>query len=154
MRGVTTVPHDESDDPTTKARKKHKKGHITMAHTLPLSLLSNSVVSWSLVSQAGLPQSIKLRLKGASDYVVETTVKSPDLKNFSTGTFELGSAFEVDLVVESAHDNKPPQSRLVDMSQPGSGTIIAKTYLVSWEDGVDNDFRDGFLTLTCYQKKR
>lgn len=110
---------------------------------LKITLPSNTVVSWSLVSQSAASQTMQIKdPKGA--LIVNTTVLSRNLSNTSTGTFPVSTEGTYTVIF-------PGRKVLYDTATLNNGrTVISESNLFGAEDGTDNDYNDAFAVLTWY----
>jgi len=108
----------------------------------PIDIEKGKVVSYSLVSQSAGPQ--KMTIKRGNTVVVETSVKSTNLSNTSTGSFtSQGGTYNVYF---SAHDIR------VDEAVINAGDfVVTKTYLFAGEDSTDRDYQDTFATISWFR---
>ncbi len=113
---------------------------------MTISIPSNTVVSWSLVSQSAKQQTLQIK-DPSGKVIVNTAVLSTSLSNTSSGSFPVSSAGNYRIYFPA--DPKV----LYDTATINNGrTVVSESYLYGGEDGTDNDFNDSFAVLTWFGK--
>ncbi len=118
-----------------------------MAVNKQITLAANKQICWYLTAQADRIQSVKIS-SSTKGVVLDTSLLSKNLSNFSVGSFQTGARDE-DYTITFGSATDVRDARAI-ITNPAATVNNVVAYVFAIEDGDDRDYNDLYLSITQY----
>jgi|GEM_PF-6670003 hypothetical protein len=119
-----------------------------MATSFKIDIVAGRTVSWYATAQSSIPKTLEIK-DPTGKMIVNTTVFSTDLSNFSVGSFIARMTGEYLVSFPGTRDVRDDTATITN----NRGDTVAQTYQFAGEDSIDGDYNDIFTTITWYRAR-